>query len=93
MEALSKSSSRKEVRATYENGVGLIVIYPIHKDSAPANRSETRVKMDAVADPIGIAIYFPGNPNASGQHDYVHVDITPPVAVTEDEDENEQTIA
>jgi hypothetical protein len=93
MEAQSKSSSRKEVRATYENGVGLIVIYPIHKDSAPANRSETRVKMDAVADPIGIAIYFPGNPNASGQHDYVHVDITPPVAVTEDEDENEQTIA
>lgn len=93
MEKLAKSSTRKEVRATYENGVGLIVLYPIHKDSTPEAHSETRAKMDAAADPIGIAIYFPGNPNSAGQHDYVHVDITPPIAVTEDEDEREQTIA
>ena len=49
--------------------------------------------MDAAADPIGIAIYFPGNPQAAGQHDYVSVTITPPTPVIEDEDENEQTIA
>jgi len=93
MEEQSKSSSRQEVRGTYENGVGLIVLYPIHKDSLPGPNSKTRAKMDAAADPVGIAIYFPGNPNATGQHDYVDVSITPPLPVLEDEDEDEKTIA
>jgi hypothetical protein len=93
MEAQSKASSRQEVRGSYENGVGLIVLYPVHKDSPPGPNSKTRAKMDAAADPIGIAIYFPGNPKAAGQHDYVNVTITPPTPVIEDEDENEQTIA
>jgi hypothetical protein len=93
MEEQSKTSSRQEVRGNYEDGVGLIVLYPIHKDSLPGPNSKTRLKMDAAADPIGIAIYFPGNPKAAGQHDYVYVTITPPTPVIEDEDENEQTIA
>ena len=93
MEEQSKTSSRQEVRGGYENGVGLIVLYPIHKDSLPGPNSKTRAKMDAAADPIGIAIYFPGNPKAAGQHDYVNVTFTPPTPVIEDEDENEQTIA
>jgi hypothetical protein len=88
-----QDSSRQEVRGTYENGVGLIVLYPINKDSTPGQNSNTRVKMDADIYPIGVAIYFPGNPKAAGQHDYIVVNITSPIPVIEDEDEGERTIA
>jgi len=85
----SKNSTRQEVRGRYENGVGLIVLYPINKDSLKAPESKTRENMEAAENIIAMAIYFPGNPNSNGNHDYVDVEITPPVPIIEDEDVEE----
>jgi len=86
----SKNSTRQEVRGKYENGVGLIVLYPINKDSVKAAESKTRENMEAVENIIAMAMYFPGNPNSNGNHGYVDVDISPPPEpIIENEDDPE----
>lgn len=84
-ELAAHQKSRQSLRLTFENGVGLIILYPIHKNSLKGD-SKTRLDMDAESDPIGMAIYFPGDPNPDGRRSYVHVEFQPPAAITEDDD-------
>lgn len=89
IEAKTQKLERKAVRRKYENGTGLIVLYPINKDSAKGD-SNTRLDMNAADDLIGMAIYFPQVQNDNRIHDYVSVEIIPPPEpVIEDEDELE----
>jgi hypothetical protein len=88
-EAKTQNLERKQVRASYENGTGLIVLYPINKNSSKGS-STTRLDMNAAEDPIGMAIYFPKVQNDNKIHDYISVEIKPPPEqVIEDEDELE----
>jgi hypothetical protein len=48
--------------------------------------------MDAESDPIGIAIYFPGDPNPDGKRSHVQVDFQPPEAIMEDEENTPITL-
>lgn len=91
IELASQQKSRQSQRLTFENGHGMIVLYPIHKNS-PRGKSDTRLDMDAESDPIGIAIYFPGDPNPDGKRSYVQVDFQPPEPITEEEENTPTTL-
>jgi hypothetical protein len=91
IELASQHKSRQSQRLTFENGLGLIVLYPIHQNS-PRGKSDTRLDMDAESDPIGIAIYFPGDPNPDGKRSHVQVDFQPPEAIIEDEENTPITL-
>jgi hypothetical protein len=90
VEQAAEHKSRQTLRLTFENGVGLVVLYPINKDSRKGE-SKTRLDMEAESDPIGIAIYFPGDPNPNGKGGYVDVAFDPPTAITEEDEETPAT--
>lgn len=55
-------SDPKAIRAKLADGMGLLVLYPISKDSTPQKKSlekETRRDMNAPEDLIGVGIVFP----------------------------------
>ena len=43
-------------------GHGLLVLYPIDRNSMPAPNTDGRTKLDAVADVIGVGLVFPRPP-------------------------------
>jgi hypothetical protein len=64
------------------DGSGLVLLYPISKDSKPSRPSGGRTKsgrvrqpLDAIAHMIGVGIVFPVSRNASAKVDYYTADI------------------
>lgn len=78
----------REIRSANDNGinrmrkedfpgVGLLVVYPISKDSEPSKSAKTKIPLDAVADIIGLGLVFPSAAGESrGAQSYVTVDPT-----------------
>lgn len=67
----------KELRQQDMPGVGLLVIYPISKDSEPGRGAKSKVALGAAADVIGLGIVFPPAVGESrGAQSYVTVDPT-----------------
>jgi len=80
-------------RGKYDNGRGLIVVYPIRSDSKPDPNSKNRLPLDAKDDVYGLAIFFPADQTNRGGQGGVRVKITPNSTENEEEDfENEPTI-
>ena len=90
--AAKNDKERANLRATYENGRGLIVIYPIRKDSKPDPNAKNRIALDAVEDPFGMAIFFPGEKSGEKPAGGVRVKITNPVIRPEDSEPEEAVI-
>lgn len=90
--AAKNDKERANLRATYENGRGLIVIYPIRKDSKPDPNAKNRIALDAVEDPYGMAIFFPGEKSGEKPAGGVRVKITNPVIRPEDSEPEEAVI-
>ncbi len=56
-------------------GVGLLVIYPISKDSEPGKGAKTKIPLGAVANVIGLGMVFPPAAGESrGAQSYITVD-------------------
>jgi hypothetical protein len=56
-------------------GVGLLVIYPISKDSEPGKGAKTKIPLGAVANIIGLGMVFPPAAGESrGAQSYITVD-------------------
>ncbi|MCB9420128.1 MAG: Z1 domain-containing protein [Ardenticatenaceae bacterium] len=56
-------------------GTGLLILYPIDKDSEPGSGAKTKEKLDAAAHVIGLGIVFPKAAQQSrGEQSYVTVD-------------------
>jgi Z1 domain len=83
---------RANLRATYENGRGLIVIYPIRKDSQPDPGAKGRIALDAVEHPFGMAIFFPGEKPGIRPTGGVRVRISNPVIRPEETEPEEVVI-
>jgi len=65
-------------RMNYENGRGLIVVYPIRADSKPNEHNKTRRdNLNAAADVFGLAIFYPGAKSDRSGLGYVTVNIQP----------------
>lgn len=65
----------KALRQEDMPGVGLLVIYPISKDSEPGKGAKTKVPLGAAADVIGLGFVFPSAEGESrGAQSYVTVD-------------------
>jgi hypothetical protein len=69
----------KKEREKHVPGVGLLLIYPISKDSSPGpvaeDRQSQKVQLDAVEHMIGVGIVFPpAARNSRGEQDYSTVD-------------------
>jgi len=57
-------------------GVGLIVIYPIDKDSRPRKNSNLRVQLDAPSHLLAFSIYFPSAVSQSSTQAYWSADLS-----------------
>lgn len=65
----------KALRQEDMPGVGLLVIYPIAKDSEPGKQAKTKVALAAAADVIGLGLVFPSAVGESrGAQSYMTVD-------------------
>lgn len=65
----------KAMRQELMPGVGLLVIYPISKDSEPGKGAKTKVALDAVEHVIGLGLVFPEAEGGSrGAQSYITVD-------------------
>lgn len=73
-------------------GKGLVLLYPISKDSKPERGGMARTTLDAVADVIGVGMVFPDVPPSRGwsEVDYVAVDLSLVSESDEDEVEDAQ---
>jgi len=81
-------------RTKYENGRGLIVIYPTRADSQPneTNR-KNRLPLEAKDDVFGLAIFFPGGRTDRSGQGSVRVRIEPTRDANEEEEfEGEPTV-
>lgn len=65
-----------DMRNAKAAGVGLLVLYPIAKDSHSEEASTTRADMDAVEHIIGLGIVLPKTARASGSVDYMAADLS-----------------
>jgi hypothetical protein len=81
-------------RMKYEDGRGLIVIYPIRADSQPNDSNKkNRLPLEAKDDVFGLAIFFPGDRTGKSGEGYVKVLIEPTRSSNEeDEFETEPTV-
>lgn len=73
--------------------VPLLLLYPLEAKSAPVRSGAshdgrpTRVPLDAVGDPIGIGLVFPGSPDRAGGYYSVELDVPTPEQLEGDEEE------
>jgi hypothetical protein len=79
-------------RAKYEDGRGLIIVYPIRADSQPEAKKVNRLALDAKADVFGLAVFFPGNPTNRSGVGSVRVRISPAHTTNEEEDYESEPI-
>jgi hypothetical protein len=83
----------KDRREDLLNGMGLLVIYPISKDSAPGKGAKGKTNLEAVDNIIGLGIVFPSASEKSrGSQSYVWVDPTllKPEELDEEEEEEDE---
>ena len=74
---------------------GLLLLYPIHAYSDPAQaNSDSREALDAVDNIVAAALVFPGNAETSVQNSYITVDLTGviPSQPLEDPDDVEELL-
>lgn len=65
----------KERRRKLMPGTGLLIIYPISKNSEPGKGAQTKVKLNAVENVIGLGLVFPpAEGDSRGTQNYVTVD-------------------
>ena len=81
-------------RTKYENGRGLIVIYPTRADSQPNEKNKkNRLPLEAKGDVFGLAIFFPGGRTDRSGQGSVRVRIEPTRDANEEEEfEGEPTV-
>src|SRR5262249_48192736 len=73
-----RSGNDEALQALRPPGKGLLLIYPVSKDSEPLRGESRRIPLDALEDVIGVGMVFPGVPPSRGwsEVDYVAIDIT-----------------
>lgn len=74
------------------SNVGLLVIYPISKDSTPGKGAKGKINLEAVEHVIGLGIVFPpASEKSRGTQNYVWVnpDFLAPEEMEEEEDEDQ----
>jgi len=71
------SGKDDELQALRPLGKGLLLLYPVSKDSAPLG-SQVRARLDAAEDVIGVGMVFPDVPPSRGwsEVDYLAVDLS-----------------
>lgn len=75
-----------------DDGHGLVVLYPIDKDSEPKKGAENRVALNAAGDLLGVALCFPTAEPGTEPHNTIQVDLDELVAVdSADVEEYEDT--
>lgn len=59
------------------DGSGLVLLYPVARDSAPTNERSARVReaLDALEDVMGVGLVFPEAQTTEGRQSYVTVDL------------------
>jgi hypothetical protein len=57
------------------NGTGLLLLYPVSKDSVPKKSARTRSPLEAVEHMIGVGIVFPETKSQTAKVDYVTADV------------------
>lgn len=67
-----------------EDGRGLLVLYPIDRDSRPKKGASGRISLDAAGDLIGVAFCFPTAVLGSEATDTIQVDVT---GISDDSDQ------
>lgn len=75
----------------YGDGSGLLLLYPVSKDSKPVRGSaRTRVPLEAVEHAIGVGIVFPESGSSNAEVEYVTADVAAmPGVDVEAPDEND----
>jgi hypothetical protein len=71
-----KSSDEELQRLRDEDGHGLLVLYPIDKDSEPKKGVEGRTALEAAGDLIGVALCFPTAEAGTEPHNTIQVDLS-----------------
>ncbi len=57
------------------DGSGLLLIYPVSKDSVPVRGSRTRAPLEAVEHVIGVGLVFPESQSSTAKVDYITADV------------------
>lgn len=75
LKGLSEDALKLKRQQELPKGTGLLIIYPIDKDSEPSKSAKTKEKLDTVEDMIGLGIIFPEAAERSrGEQSYMTVD-------------------
>ena len=76
-------------------GKGLLLLYPVSKDSTPLRSEKQRAQLDAVEDVIGVGMVFPDVLPSRGwsQVDYLAVDLSLVGEPEPEADEAEEELA
>ena len=79
----------KDLQALRPPGKGLLLLYPISRESRPERGGNRRTTLDALDEVIGVGMVFPDVPPSRGwsEVDYVAVDLS---LVAEEEPEEEE---
>lgn len=88
------SGKDDELQALRPPGKGLLLLYPVSKDSVPVRSEVRRTRLDAVDDVIGVGMVFPDVPPSRGwsEVDYVAVDLSLVGEPEPEEDEAQEEI-
>jgi hypothetical protein len=76
------------------DGTGLLLLYPVSKDSRPLRSAETREELRAVQHVLGVGLVFPESQSHTAKVDYVTANVaalTQDVEVPDEADEPEDT--
>jgi hypothetical protein len=74
---VSRDTTDEELQALRDNdGRGLLLLYPIDKDSEPKAEAEHRVRLEAAGHLLGVAFSFPQADPESEPDDTIQVDLS-----------------
>lgn len=83
--AVTTATSDEELQAIRDaDGRGLVVLYPIDRDSIPKKSAAGRIPLDAAGDLLGVALCFPTAAAGSEATDTIQVDVSA-LSSTDDE--------
>ena len=84
-----KEADDDDLQAKRPSGVGLLILYPINKDSVPARvpkkKESKRVRLRAVEDMMGVGLVFPTAEHTLTAVSYKAVSL--PIGDVDDDDE------
>jgi hypothetical protein len=75
-----------------DDNTGLLIIYPISKNSKPGNESDTRTVLGVREDIVGVALVFPEGIGHGGDADYVQAKLNPLESEMSSETEDEDAL-